>query len=159
MKIDLHIHTKYSIDSTSEPEKTMKYVAKRGLDGIAVTDHDTTKGWDDMLKAGKKFGMKVVLGEEVKVNWNKRRFEILGLFLNEMIKSRDFFEALDQIKSQGGIICVPHPFDLYRGVRDYAERLVKDVDAIEVFNSRVYSLNHNKKAFNFAQKCLCNCKC
>lgn len=152
MKIDLHVHTKYSLDSISQPEKIMKYALKRGLNGVAVTDHNTTKGWNDMLKTGEKFGMKIVLGEEVKINWNKKYFEIMGLFLNESIKSRDFFEVVDEIKSQDGIVCAPHPFDMYKGMRNLIEDLVKNLDAIEVFNSRLFSISHNRKAFSFAKK-------
>jgi len=152
MKIDLHIHTKYSIDSVSEPEMIMKYAIRKGMNGVAVTDHDNSNGWEDMTNAGNKFRMKVVLGEEIKVKWEGKKFEVMGLFLNERIRSRELYEVLDQIKSQDGIVCLPHPFDIYKGMRGFAERLVKLVDAVEVFNARCFSLSHNKKAFNFAEK-------
>ncbi|MCW3133792.1 MAG: PHP domain-containing protein [Methanophagales archaeon] len=43
MKYDLHIHSKYSSDGIIEPEKIIKIALKRGLDGIAITDHSTIK--------------------------------------------------------------------------------------------------------------------
>ena len=44
MKFDLHTHTKYSSDGIIEPEKLVKTAIKRGLSGIAITDHDTLNG-------------------------------------------------------------------------------------------------------------------
>ena len=54
MKFDLHIHTKYSIDSTSKPEKIVKIAKKRGMDGVAVSDHNNIRGWNHMIEAAKK---------------------------------------------------------------------------------------------------------
>ena len=41
MKYDLHIHLKYSSDGVLDPEKIVKIAAKRGLNGVAITDHNT----------------------------------------------------------------------------------------------------------------------
>lgn len=152
MKIDLHIHTKYSIDSISEPEKIVKIAKKKGLDGIAITDHNTNKGWDDMLKAGKRFGLEVVLGEEVKVETNKESYEILGLFLNERIYSKHPDEVMDEIRDQDGIISIPHPFDPFKAKPNDLVSLVNKIDALEVFNSRVPLPIYNDKALTFAKK-------
>ena len=148
----MHVHTKYSSDSTSEPYKIMKVAKKRGLDGVAVTDHNTTKGWNDMITAGKEQGIEVVLGEEIRIKENNNSYEILGLFLNKEITSNNRDEVIDEIKDQGGVVCIPHPFDTTKVSIDGIENLVKKIDAIEVFNSRVISQSYNKRAQEFAKK-------
>ena len=84
MKIDLHCHTKYSYDSNSDIEKIIIEAKKKGLDGIAITDHDNTNGWDEAIELGKKHNFLIILGEEIKSN----KGDILGLFLKEKIEGR-----------------------------------------------------------------------
>ena len=148
----MHIHTKYSGDSISEPYKIMKVAKKMSLDGVAVTDHNTVKGWKDMLKVGKRFGIRIILGEEIKIKDRQNSYEILGLFLNNGITSNNQDEVIDEIKEQGGIVSIAHPFDPYKSSINSIENLVKKIDAIEVFNSRVISKSHNKRALTFAEK-------
>ena len=81
MKYDLHIHSKYSSDGVLDPEKIVKIAAKRGLNGVAITDHNTIIGG---LKA-KNYeteDFKVIVGSEI----STERGEIIGLFLKEEIK-------------------------------------------------------------------------
>lgn len=85
MKYDLHVHSKYSVDGYVEPEVIVKTAQKRGLSGVAVTDHNTIKGG---LKA-KKYeteDLRVIVGSEIETN----RGEVIGLFLSEEIKSHLF---------------------------------------------------------------------
>ncbi len=152
MKFDLHIHTKYSFDCNSKPERIVKIAKKRGMDGIAVTDHDNIEGWNHMIEAVKKSGLMLVLGEEIRVRDNNGSYEILGLFLNEKIKLGGFNEIVDQIKQQGGIACLPHPFDPFKVKFNNRDSLAKKIDAVEVFNARVIRSIYNKKAFDFAKK-------
>ena len=122
MKIDLHTHTRYSKDSASKPEKVVKTAKLRGLDGVAITDHNSIKAWKEAKEASRKHKFPVVLGEEVKVSVaGHKKGEILGLFLTEQIKSRHPMEAIDEIKSQGGIAIVAHPFDKSRGFLELSE--------------------------------------
>ena len=67
MKLDLHVHTKYSGDSFSTPKSLVRAAKKKGLDGFALTDHDTTKAWKQTKFWAKIFNINLVLGEEVKV--------------------------------------------------------------------------------------------
>lgn len=152
MKFDLHIHTKYSKDSSSLPEKIVKIAKKRGMDGIAIADHNNIRGWNHMIEAAKKFDLMLVLGEEVRIRSNNENYEILGLFLNDRIKLGGFDEVVDQIKEQGGIACLPHPFDPFKTKFNDRDSLAKKIDAVEIFNARVPRPIYNKKAFNFAKK-------
>ena len=81
--------------------------------------------------------MKVIVGEEVKT---AEQGEVIGLFVEEKIpRGMSLAETVAEIRRQGGVVYVPHPFDRLHSVPDY-EHLLKvldDVDAIEVFNPRV----------------------
>ena len=148
MKYDLHVHSKYSADGYVEPEKIVETARKRGLAGIAITDHDTMKG-GLMAKKYQDQDFKVIVGCEVTTNQG----EIIGLFLNQEIHSSDHLDVIDEIRDQGGLVIIPHPFDkmrqaTYQPQKDY----LKYLDCIEVFNSRCISRKYNEKAEAFADK-------
>jgi len=107
--LDLHVHSKYSKDSRLEPEKILKLATARGLGGIAITDHNTVYGGLIARKLSKG-DLLVIVGSEIKTE----RGEVMGLFLNEEIPERSFFDVVDAIRDQGGIVVLPHPFDRLR---------------------------------------------
>ncbi len=148
MKYDLHIHSKYSYDGILEPKDIIKIAIKRGLDGLAITDHNTVKGALEVKKY-ETDDLKVIVGSEIKTE----RGEIIGLFLEEEINSRDFCEVIDKIKEQNGVVVVPHPFDkLRKSTFTPTKDDVKFIDCIEGFNSRCVFQKYNKEAINFAMK-------
>ena len=150
MKIDLHVHTRYSEDAINSPEWIMRMARRRGLDGVAVTDHNIIRGWKSMQEAAKRHSMELVLGEEIKVTQaGEKAGEIIGLFLNEEIKRGDALDVIDKIRQQDGIVVIAHPFDRTKGFRNLESFLPK-VDAIEAFNSRVLSPLTNARAFEYA---------
>lgn len=149
MIYDLHTHTRYSSRcGVVEPEQLVKTAILKGLDGIAVTDHDTIEG----AVEARKFEtpeFKVIIGCEIKTTSG----ELIGLFLQEEIESREPIEVIREIHAQGGIVVVPHPFDRFRSSRfDLLNEILKHVDAIEVFNSRCISNKSNELARNFVIK-------
>lgn len=75
MLIDLHTHTSRS-DGTDSPSELVARAAGAGLDVIAITDHDTTAGWDEALAAAADVGITVVPGLEISC-----RFEGVGVHL------------------------------------------------------------------------------
>lgn len=170
MKIDLHIHSKYSYDSFSFPEDIARTAAQKGLDGVAVTDHDTIAGWKAMRKATKKYGLLFVPGQEIKTKRGRKIIgDIVGIFLKKEIKSREPKEVIKEIKAQGGIVIIPHPFHIltpfkgHKTNKNKSFRLVTPfkgdiedyknlVDAIEVLNARVPLKSSDRKALNFAEK-------
>jgi len=154
MKVDLHTHSYYSRDGISSPEKLIKNALKKGLDGIALTDHNTTAGWKTAIEAAKKLNAFLILGEEIKIKRNGKTVgEILGYFLKEEInpKGKNVEEIIDEIKKQGGIAVIAHPFYWRKPFRDL-EKNKNLVDGIEAFNSRSQTRRGNKKALDFAQK-------
>lgn len=145
--IDLHVHSKYSGDSLLTPEKIIKTAIKRGLDGVAITDHNTIRGGLEAKKYNKD--LIIIVGAEIATD----RGEIIGLFLNEEIKTREFWSVVDEIRAQDGIIVVPHPFDTMRKkVIKMDKSMYRAFDCVEVFNSRCIFSKFNEKALEFAKE-------
>ena len=154
MKIDLHCHSYYSNDGISSPEKLIKTALKKGLDGIALTDHDTTQGWEEAAEAAKKLNAVLVFGEEIKIKKEGKTVgEILGYFLKEEINPRgkSVEEVIKEIKSQGGIAIIAHPYH-WRKLFKELEKYKNLVNGIEVFNARSQTKRGNQKSFIFAQR-------
>ena len=148
--VDLHMHTDHSPDCAT-PVGTLLDTAKRvGLGAIAITDHNEISG---ALEARERAdGIKVIVAEEVKT---ADQGEVIGLFIEEKIpRGMTLQETIAQIRRQGGLVYVPHPFDRMHAVPDYEHLLdvVGDIDAIEVFNPRVAFSAFNEEAARFAAK-------
>jgi predicted metal-dependent phosphoesterase TrpH len=152
MKLDLHVHTKYSPDCMNPPWLIMKMLRKRKLDGLAVMDHNITRGWKSMQEAARKSGLLLILGEEIKVyHEGKLSGEVIGLFLNEEIKRGEPGEVIDRVRQQDGIVVIAHPFDSRKGFRNL-DSFTGKIDAVEAFNSRLPSSVINDVAFRFAER-------
>jgi len=143
MRVCFHIHTKYSFDSLMHPKKILKICKQLGANAVYITDHNTIKGSLEAKKYEKEIGIKVILGTEIKTQYG----DIIGVDITEEIPTRDFEEVLDEIKSQGGISILPHP---YRGHKK-VEYLASKVDLIEVWNSHS-TPEENQKALELAVK-------
>jgi hypothetical protein len=94
----------------------------------------------------------VIVAEEVKT---AEQGEVIGLFIEEKIpRGLTLEETIAEIKRQGGLVYVPHPFDRMHSVPDYEHLLpvLDDVDAIEVFNPRIAIMEFNEEAVRFAAK-------
>ncbi len=148
--VDLHMHTDHSYDCATPVEVLLAEARARGLGAIAVTDHNEISG---ALEASRKAsGIKVIVGEEVKT---ADQGEVIGLFLEQKIpRGMTLPETIAEIKRQGGIVYVPHPFDRLHSVPDYEHLLavLDDVDALEIFNPRVAIMEFNEEAVRFAAK-------
>lgn len=143
MQIDLHIHSKYSPDSLLKPETIIKVAKKRGLNGVAITDHNTLKGGVEALKINKDPDFEIIVGSEIRTEYG----DILGLFLNEEILDHSFDNVVDEIKSQGGISVLAHPYRHYNTPEDIINR----VDLVEGFNARSKQF-HNLKSIELTGK-------
>ena len=129
MKFDFHIHSKYSKDSMLKPETILKVAKKRGLDGVAVTDHNTIKGGLVTKEKNNDNDFTVIVGAEIRTEYG----DIVGLFLQEEIVSRNFIDVAKEIKDQGGVVILAHP---YRKGIDFPINLINKIDLIEAFNAR-----------------------
>jgi glycosyltransferase involved in cell wall biosynthesis len=149
--VDLHMHTDHSYDCATPVEVLLTEARSRGLGAIAVTDHNEISGALD-ARAKAPRDLKVIVAEEVKT---ADQGEVIGLFIEEKIqRGMTLQRTIEEIKRQGGLVYVPHPFDRLHSVPDYEHLLavLDDVDAIEVFNPRVAISEFNDEAVRFAAK-------
>ncbi len=143
MKVDMHVHTKYSIDSISSLESIAKACKKKQI-VPAIADHNNMDAHIQLREIGLDF----IPSEEISTD----KGDLIGLFLNSPIKKKTpFLEAIDLIKAQGAITYLPHMFDTTRGGVDN-ESLAKKADVIEVFNPRCLLPKANERAYSFAVK-------
>ena len=150
--VDLHMHTDHSHDCATPVEVLLATARAQGLGAIAVTDHNEVSGALEAAAKAADYGVKVIVGEEVKT---ADQGEVIGLFLKEKIpRGLTLAETVAEIRRQGGVVYVPHPFDRMHAVPDYEHLLdvVEDVDAIEVYNPRVAIGSFNEEAARFAAK-------
>ncbi|WP_445147733.1 PHP domain-containing protein [Baekduia sp. Peel2402] len=150
--VDLHMHTDHSGDCATPVEHLLATAREQGLGAIAVTDHNEVSGAYEAQEKAAEFGVKIIIGEEVKT---ASQGEVIGLFLTEKIpRGLTLEETVAEIKRQGGLVYVPHPFDRMHAVPDYEHllKILDDVDAIEVYNPRVAIGSFNEEAERFAAK-------
>ncbi|MBV9424794.1 MAG: CehA/McbA family metallohydrolase [Solirubrobacterales bacterium] len=148
--VDLHMHTDHSYDCATPVEVLLAQARAQGLGAIAITDHNEVSGAHEANT--KANGVMVIVGEEVKT---ADQGEVIGLFIEEKIpRGMTLQETIAEIKRQGGLVYVPHPFDRLHSVPDYEHLLdvLDAVDAIEVFNPRVAINEFNDEAARFAAK-------
>jgi PHP domain/Glycosyltransferase Family 4 len=150
--VDLHMHTDHSYDCATPVEVLLASAREQGLGAIAVTDHNEISGALEAQRQAASAGVKVIVGEEVKTAGEG---EVIGLFIEEKIpRGLSLHETVAEIRRQGGVVYVPHPFDRMHSVPDYEHLLeiLDEVDAIEVFNPRVAIGAFNDEAGRFAAK-------
>jgi predicted metal-dependent phosphoesterase TrpH len=146
LKYDFHMHTIYSRDGAIKPADAIRIAKKRGLDGIAITDHDTIRGGIEARKL-KPEGIEVICGAEIKTD----RGDVIGLFLNEEIRAVDHLEVIDAIHGQGGVAIIPHPFDSMRGSAFWlTDEDSNKIDAVEAINARCVFKRSNAMANAYA---------
>ena len=78
MRIDLHLHSRYSHDGQSTLEELIERCAECGLDRIALTDHNTVEGALELAKIAPDLA---IVGEEAKT----REGEVIGLFITRRL--------------------------------------------------------------------------
>jgi predicted metal-dependent phosphoesterase TrpH len=143
IEADFHIHSKYSPDSFLTPQTIVRVAKRKGLSVVAVTDHTTIRGaLETARRASEQNDLLVIQGMEVRTSIG----DIIGLFLEGEVASTDVHEAIDEIKKQGGLVILPHPFKRHENI---SEELVLDIDVIEALNGRS-SIAENSKARRLA---------
>jgi len=155
LKLDLHIHTIYSGDSLITPSDAINYARIKGLNGFAVCDHDTLKGYNFLKYKAKKHNLIVIPGMEIYTDIG----EVLCLFIDKELDVNDnsFFNIIDQIRDNNGLVVIPHPFDFMRDnhlkMNLLNDNLIKKyIHGIEIINSRIIFKRCVKKAQNFCDK-------
>ncbi|MDX2227014.1 MAG: PHP domain-containing protein [Verrucomicrobiae bacterium] len=156
LKFDLHSHSRFSSDGVSEPEDMIYAARERGLDGFAITDHNTCECVDYFLSKGYMRedgepvnGLLIIPGQEVTTN--EGHLLALGITLPDL-RMHPPLEVCNLIHEKGGLAIPPHPYDLFRaGIREPVLDSLP-IDALEVFNAATTLKRYNKKAFDYALK-------
>ena len=150
--LDLHVHTSASFDSIASPESVVRAAAARGLTHLAITDHD---GIDGALAAREIAlndapGLTILVGQEIKT----RAGDLIGVFLERPVRrGLAPADAIAEIRAQGGLVGIPHPFDRFRGSLSTDEAMAAVAplaDWVEVHNARIMVGNGNERAAEFA---------
>jgi len=149
LRVELHSHTIYSEDSLASLDSILKTCRRKGIQRIAITDHDTITG---ALRAKEMDPELVIVGQEIETTAG----ELLGYFLREEI-SRFLppLEAIARVREQGGVVSAAHPFDRYRKGHweiSVLEEITPHLDAIETFNARCIHLEDNHLALEYARR-------
>lgn len=133
LRADLHIHTEFSMDCRMSFDQIISRCQERRINCIAITDHGTAEGG---LKMQSIAPFRIIVGQEVLTTSG----EIMGLFLKQTVPNGHSVEdTIAQIRSQGGLVAIPHPFDRLRlsplnGTKP--DRILPLIDILEAFNAR-----------------------
>ncbi len=148
VRIDMHVHTHASWDCLSDPEKVLARAMERGLDRIAITDHDRLWAAREMARLHPD---RVIPGEEVKT---AEGIDVIGLYLREEIPGgTPAVEVCARVREQGGLVYLPHPYARGKGGSGrHAEELADHSDIIEVFNARLHDPGLNRAAADLANR-------
>ncbi len=148
-KVELHAHSYASYDLNLRPLDIVRLCKKKGIDKLAITDHHSIRGALEIQTFAPEL---IIIGEEIMTTQG----ELLAYFVKEEVpRGLSPIEVIDNLKAQGAIISVPHPFDRWRtGAWQEVNllALLPFIDAIEVFNSRCVFKKDNERALAFAQK-------
>jgi predicted metal-dependent phosphoesterase TrpH len=143
LRVELHCHTVYSHDGHIEFDGLVR-AAKGKVDVVCITDHDTIEGALEFQRrsVASKASFEVVIGEERTLADGSH---VIGLFLKQPISSDKFEDAVLEIREQGGLCTIPHPFRRRDGVLRSALQPLDGVSGFEIFNPKC-SLEENQKA-------------
>ncbi len=128
MRCLFHLHTRHSFDSLLSPHKIVAKARELKIDALIVTDHNTLKGSLETKRASQGNPPLVIVAAE----YQSEKGDIIGMFLQEEIRSRESSLIIRQIRDQGGLVVLPHP---YKGHK-LDDELIGAVDMVETFNAR-----------------------
>ena len=149
LSVELHAHSALSYDGRDPVELLLEQAAAVGLDALAVTDHDEIDASIEAAEKAADYGLVGIVGMEV----TSAVGHVLAFGIEERVESGlPFDETLDRIRDQGGIAVVPHPFQKSRhGVAAHVtDDQLASADAVEVYNSRLFTGRSNRQAEKFA---------
>ena len=150
VRVDCHLHTAASGDAVTSLEQLADRVSELELDVICITDHNVTSA--AVAAAERDIGARVVIGEEIRTPDG----DVIGLFLTERIPYvLPLAEVVTLIRSQGGLVYLPHPFDPGRSsLGEAATGLCADgrADVVEIFNAKIEDQARNDQAARLAER-------
>ena len=104
---DLHTHSYYS-DGQISPANLVRLAKRRGIKNLALTDHNSIKGVKEAIAEGKKIGINVIPGVEVRAD----KGEVLGYFID--VKNKNLIRATKRSSKS-----------VEKRIKDYCNKLSK----------------------------------
>lgn len=133
MRLDLHIHSQFSPDSNSPIEAILKRAQEVGLDGIAVTDHNSVQSFFAASKLAEDLELDLTIIPGAEISTSEGHLIALGT-RSLMPSGLSAVETIERAHNDGGIAVASHPCAIFRqGIRNLK---VKRLDAVEAFNSK-----------------------
>jgi len=157
LRIDFHVHSFFSMDGVSSPEDLIAAARAAGLNGFAVTDHNTCEAVDYMIEHGlmRADGKPLedfLIIPGIEVTTADGHLLCLGCRLPSSLKGKPAIEVCRMAHDAGGICVAPHPYDLFRaGIRESVLDTLP-LDGLEVFNAATTMKRHNRKAYHYAER-------
>jgi len=133
-KLDLHVHTRFSGDSDADPEEMVRVAIRRGLDGIAFTEHYSYEASEFAEELKKKYAGSIRIFRGVEFSAEEGHCLVFGVNTDRLsIKGAPAEELARLVAGRGGILIPSHPFRRGTGVGDIVRNL-KNMTAIEGYN-------------------------
>ena len=130
---DLHLHTTYSPDGEITPADLVRTAVARGLQGIAITDHNSTGGVRPAREEASKFaGFVVIPAMEI----SSKGGHVIALGVESPIPAGlPVEETVEKVRAAGGLPVASHPFRRFTGLDEDCIRSAR-FEALEVLNGR-----------------------
>lgn len=154
MQYDLHMHSRHSFDSTLDVAAMLDRARRAGLDGVAITDHDSIEGSREALSLAPS-DLVVIPGVEFSTDSG----HILAYFIEEVPSEplKDPIALVRWVHERGGLAVLAHPFA--HGQMSISKELVQALDGLEGYNARypgshVAGMEYGEREIRaFAEEC------
>lgn len=134
VKVDLHVHTTYSGDSTITLSQLATRLKQLSLDAVAITDHNTSAAVAKAMRMADSLGAIIIPG--IEVSTPQGDLIVLG-FDNDLPLRGNAEELVEEARGKGYVAIAPHPYDERRNsLMDYCMVLRDKLSALEVLNAR-----------------------
>lgn len=144
MKIDFHLHSNASSDCASKPEDIIAWAHRKGLDGLALTNHDNINGFEEVHRLARMSGITLIPAVEISAG---RGTHYLVYFTPEPPLPKNDLELIAEVHRRGGIVGVAHPYRSDTGLKynqiiknlyteDEADTILNALDLIEGVNAK-----------------------
>ncbi len=148
LRIDFHVHSHYSSDSAITPEQLAVYVKERGLDAVAITDHDNLDGGRILAR---EMDFLVVPGVEI----SSADGHVIALDVREPVrKGLSANETVERIHEAGGFAIACHPSSVFK--KSLGRHVTERFDAVESINASSipfgYAVKRNRELASYLRK-------
>ena len=151
LRLDLHVHSRYSVDSRLSFEQIIDRITYEGLQGFALTDHNTTRGLSELARLRSSYpGYWFVPGVEI----STQEGHLLAYGITEApAANRPILETIERVTALGGVSVLAHPFRWVHGVGRRIAGEIR-VDGLEGRNGKNSELANTRAELLAARRSL-----